>query len=604
MRLEFCTIKLRDFKEYRGLHVLDLSGLGYGLQYMRGENKVDAIGSNGAGKSSIWDAFLWALTGRTTRGMRGTDVRTWGNDQHAKVSVGFYNDAGWHWVKRSTEKNGLWLDGKLTSQEEIDRTIGLTATTIPHTILLGQKKELFFDLQPAAKLSILSETLNLDKWDERSKRAKAKTEELDARMIEQDAAIRETAALLQNMRTTLEGEKESSRAWEDERSQGSEQRLKRIAGLIKSREIAITEMGTHDLAYDGAETELRACRHDLKRLGEAADVARDKLMRARTVRATLKQRYNEFRDLAASDVCPTCGQAIANKKAHAQEAKQKLADALETVKAAAKKEEAREEKLEEIKAKIDRTRKAEQEFGRTSDDAKDKLDHLKAHVADIDQQIAVLKAKDRSNETNPFEATIRMRRKTIKDIRTDLAALKETSDALSRRHIRVKYWIDGFKQIRLYLLQEMLEELTEVTQNILPDVGLAGWIVEYDIERETKSGSIATGLNVRILKPGMSKPVKWEAWSGGENQRLLIVGAIALADVLLRHAGIECDMLVLDEPTRHMSREGVNDLVEHLIELGRDRQIFYVDHQVVESNRFAHVLTITKDGEGSHINVT
>jgi DNA repair exonuclease SbcCD ATPase subunit len=168
----------------------------------------------------------------------------------------------------------------------------------------------------------------------------------------------------------------------------------------------------------------------------------------------------------------------------------------------------------------------------------------------------------------------------------------------------VKYWIDGFKQIRLYLLQEMLEELTEVTQNILPDVGLAGWIVEYDIERETKSGSIATGLNVRILKPGMSKPVKWEAWSGGENQRLLIVGAIALADVLLRHAGIECDMLVLDEPTRHMSREGVNDLVEHLIELGRDRQIFYVDHQVVESNRFAHVLTITKDGEGSHINVT
>lgn len=603
MRLEFCTIKIRDFKEYRGLHVLELSELGNGLQYMRGENQVDAIGSNGAGKSTIWDAFLWALTGRTTRGMRGIDVRTWGGDDHAKVSVGFYNDGGWHWVKRSTEKNGLWLDGKLTSQEEIDRTIGLSIVNIPHTILLGQKRELFFDLQPSAKLSILSETLGLDKWDVRSKRAKEAADKiLDDRM-----AVEFTINSLENARNELQDQltrfRQQASDWENDRSQGAEARDKRLKGLKKSREIAITEMGTHDLAYDRAETELRACRRDSKRLNEEADAIRDRLMKARTKRATLKAAWNDLRDMSESDVCPTCGQTIKDKARHAHDAKNKLKDARAAHDAAAERQKEIETELEEKKEAIEITRNSERAFAQSSDEAKDKLDHLKTHIADIDQQIAVLKAQDRSNEENPHTENVRNARKFIQENKAQTIEKKDLRDRLDRKLVRTRYWVDGFKQVRLYLLQEMLEELQEVTQNILPDVGLAGYVVEYDIEREKKDGSVSTGLNVRIMKPGMSKGVKWEAWSGGENQRLLIVGAMALSEVLLRHAGIECDMLVLDEPTRHMSREGVNDLVEHLLDVARNRQIFYCDHMAIENSRFANVVTITKDGNGSHINI-
>jgi DNA repair exonuclease SbcCD ATPase subunit len=191
----------------------------------------------------------------------------------------------------------------------------------------------------------------------------------------------------------------------------------------------------------------------------------------------------------------------------------------------------------------------------------------------------------------------------IEEQNAKLKDATETIDKTSRAIERTKYWVKGFPLVKLYLLQDVLEELQEVTQNILPDVGLDGWMVEYDIERETKTGSVATGLNVRILKPGTSKAVKWESWSGGENQRLLIAGALALSEVLLRHAGIECDMIVLDEPTRHMSKEGVNNLVDHLVSMGRDRQVFYCDHMAIESSRFAHVITITKDAKGSRIDV-
>lgn len=603
MRLEFCTIKIKDFKEYRGKHVLELSELGYGLQYMRGENKVDAIGSNGAGKSSVWDAFLWCLTGRTTRGLRGTDVRTWGGDEHASVTVGFYNDDSYHRVRRSTRKNGLWLDGKLTSQEEIDRTLGLNITNIPHTILLGQKRELFFDLQPAKKLEILSETIGLDKWDERSQRAKTKAREYEAKMSELDGVLTQMSRDLDSLLEMLEEQKRQSRDWENERSRGAEDRDKQIRGLQRSRENATTEMGTHDLAYDGAETELRAIRRDILKKQEEMDAILDKLSKLRAARSACKAEVERLKELASSDTCPTCGQEIADHAQHAKRAKKSLKAAKDALAIAGDRVIVRETEKELLRDVILRMRDAEKDFANKSDDAKDKLDHLKAHIADIDKQIAVLKAKDRSNDTNPYEETTRKTRMMIKNAKAGIAEAHDLLGRTSRRHARTKYWIDGFKQIRLYLLQEILLELQEVTQNILPDVGLAGWIVEYDIEREKKDGSLATGLNVRIMKPGMSKPIKWEAWSGGENQRLLIVGALALSEVLLRHAGIECDMIVLDEPTRHMSREGVDDLVEHLIELGRNKQIFYVDHQVVESNRFANVITIHKDANGSRIDV-
>lgn len=181
--------------------------------------------------------------------------------------------------------------------------------------------------------------------------------------------------------------------------------------------------------------------------------------------------------------------------------------------------------------------------------------------------------------------------------------MNDSMGVLERRITRTSYWIDGFKQIRLQLVQDALAHMQNVTNSLLPQFGLEGWLVEYATERETKAGKISQGLTVTILKPGMKKGVKWESWSGGEGQRLLIAGALAFSQVILERSGIECDFLVLDEPTRHMSREGVSDTVDALLEWSRDKQTFYTDHQAIESNRFTSVVTITKDEHGSRIDV-
>src|SRR4029077_19584673 len=122
---------------------------------------------------------------------------------------------------------------------------------------------------------------------------------------------------------------------------------------------------------------------------------------------------------------------------------------------------------------------------------------------------------------------------------------------------------------QLYVITEVLQELEFVSNAMLADVGLEDWQIKFSIEKETQAGTLQSGLHVTILSPSNDKPVRWKCWSGGEGQRLRLVGALALSDVLLNHAGITTNLEVLDEPTSHLSQEGVRDLLPFLAERAR-----------------------------------
>lgn len=601
-RLTFSRLTLRDFKDYRGTHVLDIKALGKGLVYMRGDNQVDPLGSNGAGKSTIWDAFMWVLTGRTTRGLRNPDVYTWGGSEHARVSLSVFVDGKKHIIKRSTARNGLWLDGEVTSQESIERLIGLTQTNIPHTIILAQKQELFFDLTPSKKMEILSETLQLFKWDERSQRARKRVMELGQDL--RDLHTREVSAeeYLGDVVRQFDDTRKAHDQWEIERAKSDMGHAKELEALNKALVRARKDRDPFDLAYDSAETELRALRRDMIKKSRDYQAQVEVFANAQ---AHWQAAVTALEGVTyiADNRCPTCGQVIKDQKkalAHAKGERKKWKAAI------TKRRDQLDievEKKNKLGTEIVRMRKAEQDFAKKSDEAKDKLDHLDGLYRDIDKQIAVLKTKMRDGEANPHAETLKVLRAKRKELKGELRAIKEETALVTNRIERNRYWVDGFKQIRLHLLQDALIDLQETTQALLPAIGLGDWVIDYAIERETKAGTVSMGLVVTITKPRAEKAIRWEAWSGGESQRLLIAGALALSDVLLRRAGIETNMLVLDEPTRHMSTQGVSDCVDYLVDRAKNTTLFYCDHQAVESRRFAHVVTITKDSGGCHVNV-
>lgn len=604
--LEFLDIVISDFKEFQGEHTITLWKLGLGVHFVSGSNLVDhRLGSNGAGKSSIWDALCWCLYGRTVSGLRGTDIRTWGSKEQAIVRVMIRVDGTKFLVVRSTKTNGLWVDGKVVEQAAIDELLGLSYAIFPHTILLGQGEPLFFDLPPMGKMALLSETLDLDRWIDRSRAAKLKVDEIDKQMREMSGRRSELERQATECEHTSDDLDTRAEAWDAEQATIGKSDAKALTEARKALAFAAKEMGDHDLALDGAETEARASRSALAKIDRELVDFGSTVGAASAGASSIAQLLVDLDQKAHTDTCPTCGQSLqgaAHKKhkadmnarikaleAELKTARNLLADLQETKK-----------ETEQRRAKVV---KALRVFEDRADDARDNYTRAKSAHAEIAAKIAQLEAAAVrfAMEKNPYSDLAKKARVQVRRVAGLLEEMDELLKAAEAKRERVRHWVDGFKQIRLYSLQEALDELTGVTQTLLPQVGLDGWIVEFQMERETQSGKVLAGLNVNILKPDQEKAVKWESWSGGEGQRLRLVGAMALSEVLLRRAGIQTDLLILDEPTRHLSPEGVDEMVDFLCDRGKDYQIFYIDHQAIETKRFAAGLHVVKDKHGSRI---
>ena len=148
-----------------------------------------------------------------------------------------------------------------------------------------------------------------------------------------------------------------------------------------------------------------------------------------------------------------------------------------------------------------------------------------------------------------------------------------------------KYWTSAFKEIRLNLIDETLQELEIAANRHIQALGLAEWQIEFKTERENKSGTISHSFTTLIYPNGQTNPVPFESYSGGESQRLQLAVTTALSEILLIRAGISPNIEIMDEPTRALSREGITDLLECLRERATElnRAIFFIDHNSLES---------------------
>ena len=130
--------------------------------------------TNGAGKSTIWNALTWCLFGKTVDGLRGPDVVPWENGGRPLVTVQVDLDDAPHQVQRGANPNKLNFDGTDIDQIALLRKLGMNYETFTHTQILGQDRQaspLFFDLPPREKLQLFTDALDLERWDKRSKAA-------------------------------------------------------------------------------------------------------------------------------------------------------------------------------------------------------------------------------------------------------------------------------------------------------------------------------------------------------------------------------------------------------------------------------------------------
>lgn len=611
VKLEFDTLLIDQFKSFVGApHELVLSSFGPGLHFVRGVNLDETrLEANGAGKSTLFDAICWCLYGKTCAGLRNPDIKARFGKRGARVTLTIKVDGNQHKITRTTNPNKLILDDREVGQDDIEALICLNFDTFTNTILYGQGEDLFFDLEPAKKLALFGTALNLDRWEARSKTASERTTELEEQESTLVRALEVVGSKLEQTDRLLNQALEKWKSWRDEQDALVGASKKRIETLTGQKDAKETERGGFDLAYDSAMTELTALEKTIPGLsGEELITKRSGLhSQLGTFRAQITELEKELKALGTADTCPICRQSIkgTDLAEHKQESRRKLKELSGKNDRLNSSVEALTTQITEQLRRLSKAREDAQKFRDSSNTARDRRDQITPAVERLTAEIAQLKTlvKQQERAENPYTEQIRQLRQEKKDLEATRTQKDAELPALRTQIERTKFWVTGFKEVRLYELEDVLQELEITTAANLEAVGLVNWKVQYVVERETKSGAIHRGLAVFIQGPHDKDPVRWECWSGGEGQRLRLVGALALSEVLLSRAGVEPNFEVLDEPVHFISPGGIEDFCELVAERAQllKRQIWYIDHQSVESARFTSILTVVKDKDGSHL---
>lgn len=602
-------LEISGFKTILAPLVLDFTRRAPGLYYIRGRNDAyPRLGRNGVGKTSLLDAFCWCLWARSSRGLRSTDIVPWARDVTTRVMLRFRADDQPHEVIRTANPNRVTLDGGTVSQERIEQVFGLPFDLFQRTRLLAQNEPLFYDLQPREQMALFADALDLDRWEARAKKAgeaaRALESEQTRMQAQQEAGEAELARVVQSVGDLTS----ASERWEDDANARRAKIERELAADRAALEAAEVNHGRHNLAYDSAMTELQAQQASVDALiEEQRQVDRNRIeFTAAITQATRRvgELQSELASLDRARTCPTCGQPIRreNVAEHRRELRSRLQECEAVIAAGVPSKTSK--LLARLERQIGAARGHLAEFERKANLAHDGMLALNRPIAEIGARIRQAERLLREwRDDNPYRGQLQAARARKAQLDRDLRQRSEALVETSRRAERTKFWATGFKDLRLHLIEEALQELELATNTALIEVGLDGWAVKYDIERETQAGTVDRGLTIAIQSPESQGMVRWKSWSGGETQRLRLVGAMAFGDMLLRRIGIDLPLVWVDEAFRGMSETGIRDLIDHLAERARGygERIFLIDHAARESDRFAGVLSLVREPAGTRI---
>ncbi|WWQ02144.1 putative exonuclease [Vibrio phage vB_VpaS_SD2] len=586
-----------------------------GLYLLKGENVAEpSLGGNGVGKSTIWDALFWCLTGTTLRKLKNTDVKPWGTSGSTWVEVMIALDEDLLTVRRQTNPNALTLESDMhqtgpqdISTEELLQFFNVDETQLLHSLIVGQFGTFFFDMLPAKKQELFSSILSLDVWLTRSKTAAQMVKVLKIGLQEAELEYGRLESSLEMLRAVAyDGDSED---WEKRHAEDLAECQDRISDITKELEgidvsALESDRGWTEQLLNDTEATMRELVKEIDAIKEdIREVESDK----RDADNAIDDLLEDFEDTLSKGACNYCGHEVSGRELDRLEASTKVkVDGLED------KIDEYNDELADLKSDLapkkeyleDRKSEAaglSDKLSKLDSDIRMALKDRKSLSRDLSRAEDVYKKLER--ETNPWAKLRDSNESDAIEMGAKLVDANETISNLNTAIERTNYWIRGFKDVRLFMIDNYLVDLEVEVNNSIKQLGLDGWRIEFSVDRETQRGTVKKGFEVYVYSPRNTKPVKWECWSGGESSRLKLAGELGLMEMIFTATGQEPNIEVFDEPTSFMSQEGIEDLLELLRDraLLKQKCIYIIDHHSVSFGGFEGVITIQRDNLGSRI---
>ena len=611
-------LKLRwsNFKSFHGEHTIDFTSFGAGLHFISGENKVDPeLGSNGSGKSTIFDVLHWCLFGSSIRGTKTPQLVPWQNTGTPWAEVTYEVNGQKKRITRNYRPNNLLVTHRGrergVKQEQLEDIIGFSSNTFQNSIVIGQFSQMFFDLKPRDKLSVFTELLHLDYWLECSQRVTTTLSVLKEDQLEAEKTLARLEGIRSELKNTLKLIMEEA----DESFSSSSESQR-----VLKRKLRETETRKLNLKKQVVKLQKRIEKRTIRdkrltsKIGKLAKEHDPITAAMRDVRDKEKETQVRIEDLderllllkKSKSICPTCKQKVSPQ--HRRSEQQRIA----------KKREDYVDRLNNLQTQHKALSKSLGEKSNQLEVVKQKIDHYKStklflslnqtnsDIKELDNKISIINHQMvQLNQLSDFY--VKKIQKCKKRLKSNKQKMKEAQKSLAELNNDIqlaKYWVRGFKDIRLFEVDEALTSLQVEVNSYLADLGMADWSVSMEVERETKAGKISRGFRVMVDPGGDNKSDSrpWEAWSGGEGQRLRLAGTLALSNLILRQFSRTCNIQIWDEKLFWLSGSGEDNMLELLQETAkREEKIIFVVDQHNLDFAFDGVVKVIKDAEGSHI---
>ena len=597
--IQFKKVIIHNFGSY-GHVELELQNRGFCL--VSGQNNYikDNALSNGSGKSFLWSAVCYALTGETINGIKVNLKNIHTEEQECYVQLEFSYNKDFYNINRIIApksdlkifKNDLDLSGKgiRESEKKLQELLpDLTKDLIASCIIIGQgMPNKFSSFSPSGRKDLLEKLTKSDFMIEDIKTR------IIARLQELSLKIREYEDSLLSNRTQL-----NSCTLNKDKLKASIENQQRpdFDQLISIQKVKLAQAEQQksqlEVLITSIEAKLETLNQQLLNLtNEKANISSEELAAYTTSHTTLttsktrlefdiKAMQKEFNKLQSIvDTCPTCGQHIPNIKkpdtSYFEHELQKYYKA-----------------LEDLNNDIAQCEAKHQDYKEQIEKA------FKDDFNSLNQTISSEKAALQNNKTmyntccTALEHERNNYNKLIYDKQNWESSLERQQNEIARLEAEVARLtnlisITGLAKEDLDQRLNIIKKMDQLTKRDFRGYLLTNIINYIDSKAKDYCATVFGTRELVIEINGNALDITYcgkafDGLSGGEKQRVDLILQLAIRDLLNSYLGLSANILVLDEITDFLDKKSCQAVMKLLEkELTSVESVFIISHHVEE----------------------
>ena len=602
-------IEIENFRSFKGRHTFKFPKAP-GLYAITGKNlSHHNLGANAVGKSTLLESIYWCDYGHTTRGLKAANIINW---RAKSCVVTLHQSIGV--VRRSQGPNSLTLNDNPVDQLTLQSSLLLGPEDFTYSVMFPQFGQAFFDKAPGDKLTLFSTIMKLDYWLTKSKQADQVAKEVDVERIQYNERMANFNGKIETTENDIVQLSRSTRHFANEQKLLITHLTEELKGLENSLTKLTNELNHANDGTRAAKARALSVSNKIKSFVTQRDVLKAEAEKVFAHKLTFENDLSAVKNVLCrleglTAECPVCLQKVdtAHLKTERVKQKDRLKRVMSALAACVKESVQVANALDKSETNIESHERDLRtiESNLADFEARRRALEYKLSQSGVDRERLTERMKAEQSKPNPYALMVKEKEAQLLSLKRQAKEVKNAIRLAEQDHAAISHWVGGFKRIRLVVIEETLRQLELEINNNLACLGLIDWNIELDIERENKSGGVTKGFTVLVRAPGHNEPVKFETWSGGETQRLRLAGDLGLANLIMERAGLKNTIEFFDEPSRHLSQEGILDLAETLHEraLTSGKRIFVVEHNLPDYP-YTGTIEIVKDKEGSHISMS